>query len=102
MPHFIALIRFTPKGLAAIKNSRDRMKLSKERVESSGGKSIGFYATLGAYDLVQIFEMPSQAAMMQYVMTARRDGFVDPLILPAFAEGEWSTILDAIPDCDSL
>lgn len=37
-------------------------------------------ATLGAYDFVQVFEMPDNEAMLQYVPTARRDGFVEPLI----------------------
>ena len=61
-----------------------------------GGRSIAFFATLGAYDFVQIFEMPSNEAMMQYVLTARRDGHVEPLILPAFDPPTYSDILSRI------
>jgi uncharacterized protein with GYD domain len=101
MPYFISLMRFTQKGLSEIKNVEDRIRLSRERVESVGGKSVKLYATLGPYDLVQIFEMPSESSMMTYVMTARRDGFVEPLILRAFDEIEWSSIVENIPTIKS-
>jgi len=45
---------------------------------------------------VQVFEMPSNEAMMQYVMTARRDGHVEPLIMPAFDTGEWGGIIGRV------
>ncbi|MGF7158394.1 uncharacterized protein with GYD domain [Rhodoligotrophos appendicifer] len=101
MPYFISLMKFTEKGLREIKNTGDRIKISRDRVESVGGRSIQLFATLGSYDLVQIFEMPDDSSMMQYVMTARRDGYVDPLILPAFDESEWSSILEKIPETNT-
>ena len=81
---YISLMRLTAKGLAELGDSVARRKVSEARVAALGGRSVAFYATLGPYDFVQVFEMPSNAAMMEYVLTARRDGFVDPLILPAF------------------
>ncbi len=64
---YVALMRLTAKGLAELSGSADRRKVS---------------AT--PYDFIQVFEMPDNEAMMQHVLTAWRDGFVDPLILPAF------------------
>lgn len=81
---YISLMRLTAKGLAELSDSATRRKRSEERVAALGGRSIAFYATMGPYDFVQVFEMPSNEAMMQYVLTARRDGHVDPLIMPAF------------------
>jgi uncharacterized protein with GYD domain len=81
---YVSLMRLTDKGLAELAGSPERRKVSEERVAALGGRSVAFYATLGAYDFVQVFEMPDNEAMMQYVLTARRDGFVEPLILPAF------------------
>ena len=40
--------------------------------------------------------MPSNEAMMQYVLTARRDGFVDPLILPAFDPPTYGGIVERV------
>jgi uncharacterized protein with GYD domain len=45
---------------------------------------------------MQVFEMPSNEAMMQYVLTARRDGHVEPLILPAFDTEIYGQILNAV------
>jgi uncharacterized protein with GYD domain len=90
---YISLMKLTPKGLAELGDSARRREVSEARVAALGGRSIAFYAVMGQYDFVQVFEMPSNEAMMQYVMTARRDGFVDPLILPAFDTDEWGRIV---------
>jgi len=94
MQQYVALLRLTPKGLQELGNSAARRKTSEDRVGSLGGRSIAFFITLGAYDFVQVFEMPSNAAMMQYALSARRDGFVEPLILPAFDIAKFNDILD--------
>lgn len=93
MPHFISLMRLTQRGLDEIAHSQRRGRLSRERAETLGGRSVAFYATMGAYDFVQVFEMPDEATMMQYLITARRDGHVDPVILRAFDGDEWGSIV---------
>ena len=93
---YVSLMRLTAKGLAELSGSAARRKLSEDRVAALGGRSLSFYATLGAYDFVQIFEMPSNEAMMQYVLAARRDGYVDPLILPAFDPPTFGAIVERV------
>lgn len=93
---YVSLMRLTPKGLAELSDSDSRRKISEERVAALGGRSLAFYALLGAYDFVQVFEMPSNEAMMEYVLTARRDGHVDPLILPAFDTEAYGRIVSHI------
>jgi uncharacterized protein with GYD domain len=93
---YVSLMRLTQKGLTELTDSAKRRKVSEDRVAALGGRSIAFYALLGSYDFVQVFEMPSNEAMMQYVLTARQDGHVEPLILPAFDTGVYGQILDAI------
>lgn len=95
MPYFISLMRLTQRGLDEIANSPERARVSRERVEDLGGRSIALYATMGAYDFVQIFEMPSETAMMQYLLVARQDGHVDPVVLRAFDATAWSSIVEA-------
>ncbi|MGO4619917.1 GYD domain-containing protein [Ensifer sp. 2YAB10] len=96
MQRYISLMRLTSKGLAELSDSGARRKVSEDRVAALGGRSVAFYATLGAYDFVQVFEMPDNASMMQYVLTARRDGFVDPLILPAFDSQTYGDIVGRV------
>ena len=93
---YMSLMRLTAKGLAELSDSASRRRTSEERVAALGGRSIAFYALLGTYDFVQIFEMPSNEAMMQYVLTARRDGHVEPLVLPAFDTESYGGIVDRI------
>ncbi len=93
MPLYISLMRLTSKGLAELGDSPKRRKVSEQRVVALGGRSIAFYATMGEYDFVQVFEMPSNEAMQQYVLTARRDGFVEPLVMPAFSATEHGQIV---------
>ncbi|MET2827059.1 GYD domain-containing protein [Mesorhizobium shangrilense] len=95
MPYFISLMRLTQRGLDEIANSPERARVSRERVENLGGRSVALYSTMGAYDFVQVFEMPSEAAMMQYLLVARQDGHVDPVVLRAFDAPEWSSIVEA-------
>ncbi|QDG94694.1 GYD domain-containing protein (plasmid) [Rhizobium sp. NIBRBAC000502774] len=93
---YISLMKLTQSGLAELGDSARRRKLSEDRVSALGGRSIAFYAVMGPYDFVQVFEMPSNEAMMQYVLTARRDGHVEPLILPAFDAETWGGIVDRV------
>ncbi|MDH7792305.1 GYD domain-containing protein [Ochrobactrum sp. AN78] len=93
---YVSLMRLTQKGLDELTHSGKRRKVSEDRVAALGGRSIAFYALLGAYDFMQVFEMPSNDAMMQYVLTARRDGHVEPLILPAFDTEKYGEILNAL------
>lgn len=93
MQRFVSLMRLTDRGLGAMGDSPARRRLSESRVAALGGRSTAFYATLGRYDFVQVFEMPDAAAMARYALSARRDGHVDPLILPAFDVDGWDGIL---------
>jgi uncharacterized protein with GYD domain len=96
LQRYISLMRLTDKGLAELSGSANRRKVSEDRVAALGGRSIAFYAVMGGYDFVQVFEMPSNEAMMRYVLTARRDGHVDPLILPAFDTDTYAQIVKQI------
>ncbi len=96
MALYISLMRLTQKGLEDLKGSPARRKVSEKRVAALGGKSLAFYATLGKYDFVQLFEMPNNASMMEYVLAARKDGYVDPLILPAFDTDQFGEIVESL------
>ncbi|MBX3568978.1 MAG: GYD domain-containing protein [Rhizobiaceae bacterium] len=93
---FVSLMKLTAKGLAELPDSPSRRKRSEDRVAALGGRSVAFWATLGPYDFVQVFEMPSNEAMMQYVLTARRDGHVEPLIMPGFDPASFGEIIGRV------
>jgi len=97
---YISLMKLTQRGLDELGDSARRREVSEARVAALGGRSLAFYAVMGPYDFVQVFEMPSNEAMMQYVMTARRDGYVEPLIMPAFDTSEWGRIIENVTSPD--
>lgn len=96
MNTYISLMTLSAKGLSDLHGSSERRALSEERVSKLGGQSKAFFAMLGKYDFLQIFEMPDNATMMEYLLTARRDGFVTPLVLPAFDVPTYGKILKNI------
>lgn len=96
MNTYISLMRLTQKGLAELGDSAKRREVSEARVAALGGRSLAFYAVMGPYDFVQVFEMPSNEAMMQYVLIARKDGHVEPLILPAFDTDTWGHLIQRV------
>jgi uncharacterized protein with GYD domain len=98
---YISLMKLTQRGLDELGDSARRREVSEARVAALGGRSLAFYAVMGPYDFVQVFEMPSNEAMMQYVMAARRDGFVEPFIMPAFDTNDWGQIIENVTAADA-
>jgi hypothetical protein len=51
-------------------NSAEHARVSRERIENLCGRAVALYSTMGACDFVPIFEMPSETAMMRYLLVA--------------------------------
>jgi len=96
MPVYVSLMRLKQKALDELADSPARGRVSAERVAALGGRSLSLHATMGMYDFVQIFEMPDEESMMQYLTLARRDGFVDPVVMRAFSSEDWSRIVTRV------
>lgn len=93
---YISLMKLTHIGLKDLGKSQQRQRKSEDRVSALGGRSLAFYAAMGSYDFIQIFEMPNNESMLLYVMSARQDGYIDPLILPIFDSEVWNGITENI------
>jgi len=96
MPIYVSLMRLKQKALDELADSPARGRVSAERVAALGGRSLSLHATMGIYDFVQVFEMPDEETMMQYLTLARRDGFVDPVVMRAFSADDWSAIVGKV------
>ena len=46
--------------------------------------------------------MPSNEAMMEYLLKARQDGYVDPIVLPAFDVESYGNIVKTIHSKEEL
>jgi len=90
MPHYITLMRWTSQGIAGLPAWRERVE-EGERI--TGGKLVGVYATLGRYDVVEIFEAPDDGLAVEILMKLQRFGAEHTETLRAFTRDEAEEII---------
>ena len=97
MPTYIALFRYTQKGIESVKDSPARLDAAKKTIAAAGGKLIGFYLTLGQYDAVAIYEYPDDQTVARSVLAGASQGFLRSETLRAFTEDEYRKIIGDLP-----
>ncbi len=93
MPTYITLAKWTDQGIREIKESPQRLAGAKKAVEAVGGKWIGFYLTMGRYDLVVITEAPSDEAYTATILSIASRGSIRTETLKAFPEDQYRDII---------
>ncbi len=93
MPHYISLMRWTSKGMAGLPAWRERVEEGERIIEASGGSLIGVYVTLGRYDVVEIFEAPTDEVAVEILMKLQRFGAEHTETLRAFTRDEAAEIV---------
>jgi uncharacterized protein with GYD domain len=93
MARFVSLINWTPQGIANFKESPERAAKVGEMARKRGGRIVDLYWTLGAYDLVGVFEMPDDASFTALALEISALGGVRTSTLRAFTEEEFKQIL---------
>ena len=63
MPTFVLLSTLTPEGVQTIKNNPTRIREVNKEVEQLGASVKAQWATLGAFDFVNIVEAPDEKVM---------------------------------------
>jgi uncharacterized protein with GYD domain len=97
MPQYISLINYTSQGVAAIKDSPDRLAAAKSAIESAGGKMLSYHLTLGQYDAVTLTEFPNDEAATTVLLTLGMQGNLSTQTMRAFTEEEFSGLLNNLP-----
>jgi len=90
---YIVLANFTDQGIKNIKDSPKRVDAMEQMIQKAGGKLVGFYATMGKYDLVMIAEGPSDEVAFTQLITLGMLGNVRTRTLKAFTRQEYAQIL---------
>ena len=73
MSHYIALINYTDKGMANIKDSPGRLDKARTLLRDMGGEFKQVYLTMGGHDMVVIYESPDDATLIGRI-EGLRDG----------------------------
>lgn len=93
MPTYITLMKWTDQGIRDLKESPQRLDAGKKVVEAAGGKMIGFYLTMGRYDLVAVYESPSDEAATTTILSIASRGSIRSETMRAFPEDEYREII---------
>ena len=97
MPTYVSLVNFTQPGATGLKDMPARLDAAKQGLQSLGGRLMGWYLTMGQYDVVFIFEAPDDAAAAKGLLTLAIQGNVRTQTLRAFPEDEARTLLSGLP-----
>jgi uncharacterized protein with GYD domain len=90
---YIVLGSLTDQGIKNIKDSPKRVDAMEQMVQKAGGKLVGFYATMGQYDLVMIAEGPNDETAFTQLIALAMLGNVRTTTLKAFTREEYAKIL---------
>jgi uncharacterized protein with GYD domain len=93
MATYVMLATYTEQGLKGIKDTVKRTEAARELAKKAGVTMRESYWTLGAYDLVAVFEAPDDETMTAFSLSAARLGNVKTQTLRAFASKEMGTVL---------
>ena len=97
MPGYVALMKFTDKGVATVKESVQRTVANKVAAEKMGVRIIGVWWTLGEYDLVGVAEAPDDQTLAAFMLAAVGQGTFTSQTMRAFSEEEFAQIVSKLP-----
>jgi uncharacterized protein with GYD domain len=93
MPHYVTLMRWTSQGFAGLPGWRERVEEGDEIIRAAGGTPVGVYVTIGQYDVVEIFDAPTDEVAMEILMKLNRYGAEHTETLRAFTRDEAEQII---------
>jgi uncharacterized protein with GYD domain len=93
MSTYINLTSWTDQGIKNIKEAPQRIDAFKKAIEAVGGKLLGFYLTMGRYDIVTIVDAPNDEAYANIALGTGSKGSIRTETMKAFTEEQFRDIL---------
>ncbi len=95
MPVYILLSKLTAEGRKTVRENPRRILEVNKEIESLGVKVLSQYATLGAYDFVNIVEAPNNKTVVKVSVEFGARGTVEITTLPALSLNEFVSTVKA-------
>jgi uncharacterized protein with GYD domain len=83
MPLYVLLTKVTAQGIKTIRDNPQRIKKVDREIEKEGVRVLAQYATLGAYDFVNIVEAKDNETIARVSVSLGARGTVQIETLPA-------------------
>ena len=96
MPRYVVLVNWTEQGIRNVKETLQRTDSGGDLAEKHGLKLEQAYWTVGAYDMVTVFEAPNDEALSAHLLEIGSLGNVRTTTLRAYSEEEMSEILQRL------
>src|SRR5437879_11527192 len=96
MATYISLIKFTDQGIRNVKDTVKRGEAAMAEAEKMGMKLIEEFWTMGAYDVVALFEAPDDETVSAFVLKSGALGNAKSQTMRAFRKEEMEGILAKI------
>ena len=96
VPTYVSLLNYTDQGIRDLKGSPERQQQAEEQLRQLGGRFIGHYLTMGAYDYVLVWEAPDDETAARFMLTVGSAGNVRTTTLKAFPQDQFRDILRSL------
>ena len=96
MPTYIALLKWTQKGIASAKDSPSRLDAGRAAFKKAGMQIKDTYLTMGRYDLVCVIEAPDDETYAKGILGLGSQGNVSTETLKAFTEDQYRKIVGSL------
>jgi uncharacterized protein with GYD domain len=94
---YVSMLNWTQQGMENIKESPARLNTFKSELKKAGAKFKSFYLTMGAYDMVVVFEAPDDETAARILLAIGSKGSVKSQTSRAFTEDEYRKIIESLP-----
>ena len=95
MATFVGLMKFTEQGAKTVKELPKRVEENKKRLKEIGIEVKSWHLTLGRYDVVVVFDAPSDEAATKAAIAISSQGNAHTETLRAFSLEELGKIVGA-------
>jgi uncharacterized protein with GYD domain len=93
MAHYIALVTYTDKGLANVKDAPGRLDRARALLRVTGGAFRQVFLTIGGHDMVVVYEAPDDATAARFTWRLGMSGDVRTTRLKVFPEAAYREII---------
>ncbi len=96
MTTYVMLANFTETGVEGAEDSPRRLDAARELLTNMGGTFLSFYLTMGAYDMIAIYEASDDAVAARFTLKLGALGNVRTQTLKAFPEEAYRRIMASL------